>query len=276
MCIAIYKPANKIIEKETLEICQENNPDGCGYAYIDENKHIQIRKAMQFEEFWEDYRKDSSEYLDSPFLIHFRIKSHGTIDLYNCHPFMIDDHTCFIHNGIISNVPTDKVKSDTQIFNELILSKLQPGWIHSEGIKLLIEEFIRYSKLVVMTDEGRVAIYNEKKGEWVDGIWYSNSTYKPRVTSYRNLGYNNTSYQYTKQYNFKTNSFETKKRNPIVFTKKCGICQTYHSPDALFYSKGGGYICFDCMEILDSFAEEIVKLKWFDVIDQQQQVEGGN
>ena len=45
MCIAILKPKNKILSKELLKTCRDNNKDGCGFAYCDKgtvfiNKYI--------------------------------------------------------------------------------------------------------------------------------------------------------------------------------------------------------------------------------------------
>ena len=36
MCIAIYLPEFKEIDKETLEICNEANPDGMGFAFFND------------------------------------------------------------------------------------------------------------------------------------------------------------------------------------------------------------------------------------------------
>ena len=42
MCIAILKPNDKTLDKELLETCSINNPDGCGFAYVDDNGDIII------------------------------------------------------------------------------------------------------------------------------------------------------------------------------------------------------------------------------------------
>ena len=184
MCIAIYKPADKEISDDVLKICYTNNKDGCGFAYINKDhkgiKRIKIKKSMDFDVFLKQYKRAIEVNPESPFLIHFRIGTHGVRTNYNCHPFRIDDETVFIHNGVISGVGTDEKKSDTQLFNDVVLKRLPKGLLTHPTIKFLIEDFIGYSKLITLDINGSVNIYNEKKGEWVDGIWFSNNGYKEK------------------------------------------------------------------------------------------------
>jgi len=190
MCIAIYKPADKEITKETLETCFRANGDGCGFAYINTtftgDRKIKIKKSLDFDTFYRQYSRALEVDPESPFLIHFRIKTHGPVNKANCHPFKIDNDHAFIHNGVISGVGFDVEKSDTRLFNDKVLRKLNEGWMDREEIKLLVEQMIAHSKLVVLNLDGDIQIYNEDKGNWKDGIWFSNysykeTTYQPRV-----------------------------------------------------------------------------------------------
>ena len=54
MCIAILKPKDKYLDKKILQICSDNNKDGCGFAYINNGK-IYIKKYLLFEDFWKDF-----------------------------------------------------------------------------------------------------------------------------------------------------------------------------------------------------------------------------
>jgi glutamine amidotransferase len=198
MCIAIYKPEEKRISEETLKECFKNNSDGCGFAYISESytghRKIKIKKSMTFEGFLKQYRRAIKVQPDSPFLIHFRIKTHGEISTYNCHPFRIDNEHVFIHNGILKDVTPKGKDSDTQAFNKEVLQGLPKGWMRSEAISKLIESFISTNKIVVMNIDGDVRFYNEAAGNWKDGVWYSNTSYKPR-RSYSYYRYSNTNYK---------------------------------------------------------------------------------
>lgn len=184
MCIAIFKPAAESISDEILKTCYQNNSDGCGFAYVntDNNgvKKIIVKKTMDFEVFLRQYHRAVRVAPDSAFLIHFRIRTHGTTDVFNCHPFMVDDNHVFVHNGIIRGMRYDAKKSDTQMFNEDYLQQLPDGWMFSNGITKLIENTIDFNKIVVMDIDENVNIYNEKKGEWSNRVWYSNNGYKPR------------------------------------------------------------------------------------------------
>ena len=89
MCIAIYKPSDKELTKETLETCFNANPDGAGFAYINTDyvghKKIKIKKTLDFEDFYQKYERALSLAPESPFLIHFRIKTHGDRDWETLH-----------------------------------------------------------------------------------------------------------------------------------------------------------------------------------------------
>lgn len=177
MCIIVFRPSDKPqVPLETLEICWNNNSDGCGFAYCDGDR-LRVHKFLTFETFvqtWETVRG-----MESPFLYHFRIKTHGLVNLDNCHPFRIDRDHVFAHNGVISDcAEVGNSMSDTALFKTRILSKLPKGWFDDFGTRTLIENYIGSSKIVVLTSDRKHKIYNEPKGEWSDGIWYSNSGYK--------------------------------------------------------------------------------------------------
>lgn len=188
MCIAIYKPSNVTIDYDTLKRSYLANPDGCGMAYLSEDS-IEIETTMDFEVFYEGYQAALEQYPDSPFLLHFRIATHGSVDEDNCHPFFIESHEedllrVFMHNGTITPLASrcDKNKgiSDTVLFGLDILEHLPSNWETNPAIQKLIEYYIGWSKIVVMDEFGEVTIFNEHKGVWDNGIWYSNTTYKPK------------------------------------------------------------------------------------------------
>lgn len=180
MCIAIAKPGDALIPKETLETCFEANPDGAGYMFANKrNKEIVIKKGFfTFEDFWKEYQKDQYRKC----AIHFRIKTHGNTDEDNCHPFSVNKSLAFIHNGIINNVDStfDKTKSDTWHFNEAILKELPENFLYHSAIKDLIAHFIGYSKLVFLNSKGDFEIINPHLGTWNEKVWYSNNSFKSK------------------------------------------------------------------------------------------------
>lgn len=184
MCICIAKSATKEISKETLNTCWDHNPDGAGYMY-NVNGRLKIKKGFfTFKDFWNSY-SNSVHNKGIKSVIHFRIKTHGDINFTNCHPFRIDEHTGFVHNGIIRNVDTqnDKEKSDTWHFNEKILKPMSnryAGILETDSMQMLLGEYIESSKLIFLNDQDKMWVTNPNLGEMHDGCWYSNSSYKER------------------------------------------------------------------------------------------------
>lgn len=180
MCIAIYKPEGKVISLATLKECYTSNPDGAGFMYA-ENKKLHIEKGFfSFQSFYDAFKKHESKQT----VIHFRIKTHGKIDTANCHPFAVNNAIGFVHNGVISGLG-DADFSDTVRFNETILRPLVNKWgnlaLFQDPIVNLLESRIGYSKLVFLDRHGNHKIMNEGKGVWDDGVWFSNTSYKPYV-----------------------------------------------------------------------------------------------
>ncbi|NDB59608.1 hypothetical protein EB001_14345, partial [bacterium] len=68
---------------------------------------------------------------------------------------------------------------------ETILRPLVNKWgnlaLFQDPIVELIESRIGYSKLVFLDRHGNHKIMNESKGTWDDGVWFSNTSYKPYV-----------------------------------------------------------------------------------------------
>ena len=52
-------------------------------------------------------------------------------------------------------------------------------WKNPSFIKL-VEGTIGSSKFVILDNKENYYIVNESKGKWVDGVWFSNSTYEPK------------------------------------------------------------------------------------------------
>ena len=193
MCIAIYKPADKQLTKRAAKNSFENNRDGAGFAYVTDDGKIVIEKGFfRFRRFWKSFRIAQ----DKAALVHFRIKTEGSVCADNCHPFQVNNGLVMAHNGCLPvTVPKDDDRSDTRVFVEdWIRPRIEkwPDFLDDEVIRIMIEDFIgKGNKLVFLRNDGEYLIINESAGWWDEGIWYSNKSYsyvrstlsKPLITS---------------------------------------------------------------------------------------------
>jgi hypothetical protein len=183
MCIAIYQDAGATLTEDEIRTSWKSNPDGGGLAYIDDCGKICTFKSMKLKPLLEEYERVVTMFgQHSPMLVHFRIATHGGVNEFNCHPFMVNDNIAMIHNGIIPVLMDKKdPRSDTRVFAEEYLTKLPVGWLDDDYMFDMVEEYIGQSKLVFLSTETRERGYiaNERMGHWNDSksIWFSNKSY---------------------------------------------------------------------------------------------------
>lgn len=178
MCIAILNPSGVTLKKKVLKTCWDNNTDGAGMLYLQNGVLTTYKEMDKFDDFYKHYEMVRKNYRNSQVVIHFRISTHGKVDLENCHPFMINEDWGFVHNGIISNAERHVDYSDTNMFNRNVLRKLPPDWIHNEAMYELVSGYIGSSKLLFLNKDNEAYIVNEDWGVWDLGCWFSNKTYK--------------------------------------------------------------------------------------------------
>lgn len=162
MCVLIYKPSGvKMPSIETLRTCFNANPHGAGFATPYGSHH-----SMRFDAIC---RGLSSVSIDTPCIIHFRLATHGSIKLGNCHPFKIDD-VFFAHNGVL-NIRVKDDKTDSETAFKMLYPFIQKYGLNSARVKFEIDKIIGSSKFAFMRGR-KVYLYGDfiKK----DGCYYSN------------------------------------------------------------------------------------------------------
>lgn len=180
MCLAIFRPAGTDVPVEHLRNGWIGNPDGAGFAFVKDGE-VEIRKGfMLLKDFSEAYKVAAEENPDSPFLIHFRIRSMGSREACNTHPYRLPDGGALIHNGTITGTGAsyDKGDSDTMLFIKKFGESLTFDVVSS--VKPALEKALDYNKLVMLWGDGRHFILNEASGWWEAGVWYSNGTFRSR------------------------------------------------------------------------------------------------
>lgn len=177
MCILLFKPQGKKLDKDIYQNCYTNNDDGAGFAYLKDNKIFTVKGFFSFGEFWENF-EPLEEYAQ---IVHFRVGTSGFSAGENCHPWRVNSDLVFAHNGIIPIGRQNQSWSDTGNYCEFVLKPLTksfPDWWKQKEFKWMMEAALgSTNKLVLLDKDGHHEIFNEKEGEWDDDVWFSNKTY---------------------------------------------------------------------------------------------------
>jgi predicted glutamine amidotransferase len=199
MCIIVIKPAGKKLPATaTIENCWYNNNDGAGLMYAAGGTvHIQkgYMTLKSFKAALKRLEKDIDT-ISTPIVLHFRITTHGGTSSGNTHPFPVTEKLPLLqmtksraplavaHNGTIDIKPSQKDISDTMeyIINQLApLYQLKKDFYKQPAGLQLIYNAIK-SKMVFMDGSGYIATVGNFTT--VDGILYSNTSYKARTVYY--------------------------------------------------------------------------------------------
>lgn len=174
MCLAVYKPANKIIPDAYFEAGFDNNHNGAGFCFHNGEQLMYVKGLMTIADFLASYHAHVKPEYSA--LIHFRFATLGPKDEEHTHPFVTSDGSCLIHNGPQIQNLGDIKRSDTREFVEDVLTAMDFETMRKAAP--LVEAYLEYNKVVIMSPTGEVHIFNEKGGHWLDDCWYSNDGYK--------------------------------------------------------------------------------------------------
>ncbi len=187
MCLVMTHNHDTILEKEWIHDFYDHNPDGIGVMFAEDGK-LQIIKSLpkNEDEAWLFYE---STIRGRDCVVHWRMATHGNIDLTQVHPYVIAGpdvmpKLAFMHNGVLHcGNATDKTKSDTWHYNESYLKPLlDPDSGGSIDLAfrpaftaMLGDAISDNNRFVFMDDQGRVEIVNMWTGvRWRD-MWMSNT-----------------------------------------------------------------------------------------------------
>lgn len=185
MCLIIANLNATTIPAEHISNAYGNNPHGFGVMWA-ENRKLKILRGMYSLNTVHAVIR-SIEARNLPFVAHFRYATHGTKNAENCHPFFVADEfggIGMVHNGTLLG-PEWKTEnaSDTNILSRVIGKHLVKGDFTADDlfsetdtvIGIPYGKALGSDKLVFMSGEGDVSIYNEKNGHMIEGRWYSNT-----------------------------------------------------------------------------------------------------
>lgn len=173
MCIAILN-TSKQLPDNYIKNSWDNNNQGAGLLWQDAGM-LHTYKTFSYKEFLKKY-KQVRKATKGKVVLHFRIATSGYKGLENLHPFLVNEHLGFVHNGVISGLGNMQ-HSDTYQFNEM-LKDLPSNFLESATIREFISSYIEHSKLVFLSSGNTHTIINESMGHWVGDDWFSNTSYQ--------------------------------------------------------------------------------------------------
>jgi hypothetical protein len=185
MCLLVTQTkSSPILSNEWLEDFYAYNSDGIGVMWSNHGdlviKKVLPKSADDFIHFYH------SEIAGKDCAFHLRMRTHGDIDLTNCHPYEVltrSEHGIdlwLMHNGILSTGnKADESKSDTwHYINDYLRPMLSanPDFAFHPSFAEIVGEHIGSSnKFVLMDNEGRQAVINQNAGVYWAGLWLSNT-----------------------------------------------------------------------------------------------------
>lgn len=179
---------------ETLEICFENNPHGCGYTFNRNNINYIYKGFMTLKELIDSLNKTKPSQSESV-MIHFRVASIGSVKKSNCHPFIMSTNysemqeltlktnlPILVHNGTFKHFNDKKNDySDTMQFNKLIAPIFEYKYIREfKPVCKFIDNYVQEnnSRMAVMARDGKIYTF----GKWIKddktNLLFSNENYK--------------------------------------------------------------------------------------------------
>ncbi len=183
MCLLIHKPANVTFTDEELRDFYTRNQDGYGVMYAEDGK-LHSQKALGSVDDWVAFFR-SHEHRE--LCVHLRMRTHGDIDLTNCHPYPVYGFEgeavampmLLMHNGVLATGNAkDPSKSDTWHYIRDWLRPLlnaAPELVHTPQFSKVIGAHIGNNRFALMTHDGRVQIVNKYQGVEYKGAWFSNT-----------------------------------------------------------------------------------------------------
>lgn len=178
MCLLITGPAASIktlyADGTVLRDVYDSNSDGLGAMFAKDGKlHIRkvLPKTVQDAAAFIDALPDTGE-----LALHWRMRTHGAIDLTQCHPYEVNEGTWMMHNGILSTGnKADPTKSDTWHFINDYLKDMPPDVLHNENVAEMIGDYIGSNRFAIMSSDGRLTVVNRSQGIEHEELWFSNT-----------------------------------------------------------------------------------------------------
>lgn len=169
MCVIIVcKRGVPLPPVDELRAAFERNSDGCGF--VSETDHY---KSLHFSTFM---RHLSKRNINENVIIHFRLATHGSVKVTNCHPFYKGGYW-FAHNGVLP-IASRGDRTDSQIcFEKFLYPCIKAfGW-SSDELKTEMAYWTHGGSKFAMMHKGELLL----SGQFIEyeGRLYSNLLHLP-------------------------------------------------------------------------------------------------
>lgn len=182
MCLLFTRVAGTSAELSDawLKDFYARNRDGYGVMYAEDGV-LYTSKGIGSAEDWIKFFRQH-EHRTAAF--HLRMKTHGDIDMTNCHPYEIYGDGAkmpvyIMHNGVLhTGNDRDRSKSDTWHFVRdyiIPLTKEQPEVIFTPEFEKVIGKFVGNNRFALLNHLGELQVVNESQGVRWNGMWLSNT-----------------------------------------------------------------------------------------------------
>lgn len=231
MCIIIGTNKGVDIPIEHIKTGWIANPDGGGYMFNYKNEVVVKKGFLKLKEFIGSYLEDRKKGKQH-FILHMRKVSRGPKNKENCHPFYTHKNKIALaHNGTILSLKENKEKSDTWLLAEM-LSRYNETWTDNKQIQILLNDFIGYGKLVVLTPK---LLWRYGNFEKENDVFYSNKSYLPEKVKITVITPNN------------SNNINNNINEPVLLCKYCGIELQYTREKERF-------VCYSCYQSMKTYS----------------------
>ncbi|TDP27738.1 class II glutamine amidotransferase [Nocardia ignorata] len=186
MCILTVIKPGIVADYEALAAGAVANPHGHGWA-VHAGDRLIVGHGLDPQTTITEFAQARTEFPDGPALFHSRFATHGDHTTANCHPFAIggDKRSVLAHNGILPEhvhpLKGDD-RSDTRIAAEDFLPQNPFGSLDSWAGRERFERWLGTDKAAILTVDPAYKhpayIFNEHRGHWREGSWYSNHNYE--------------------------------------------------------------------------------------------------
>lgn len=167
MCIIIVKPSGVELPSENLfRAAAAVNRDGCGFMTDEGVVYHALYKDLDL--FLSVLRRCAPK--EAVVAIHFRMATHGSVCVNNCHPFSYKGEVFMMHNGVL---PIKSVgdRTDSEIYLRRVGARLlRHGLLSGVAAKLFD---VRGSRFAVLDAKRRhIALFGDF--QTVRGVSFSN------------------------------------------------------------------------------------------------------